>query len=165
MTTPRAALREPMLWLIVGIPLATVIGGFTTLWLAGQSGQSDVVPDDVQRTAQAQVVDLAPDMTAARLHLSAHITIDASTATVRADVVPVRAADTLILKFVHSLRAADDITLPMAREGDHWQARLPPLADAGWRLVLEDSQERWRLVGRLPRDSREAQLLPAVAVP
>jgi hypothetical protein len=165
MTAPRAALREPMLWLIVGIPLATVIGGFTTLWLAEQSGQSDVVPEDVQRTAQAQVVDLAPDLEAARQHLSAHVAVDTAGDAVRADVIPSPDDDALVLKFVHGLRAADDVTLPMTRDGDYWQAKLPSLASADWRLVLEDAQGRWRLVGRLPRGAREAHLLPAVAVP
>lgn len=29
--------REPVMWLAVAIPLATVIAGFTTLWLAGRA--------------------------------------------------------------------------------------------------------------------------------
>jgi hypothetical protein len=165
MTAPRAALREPMLWLIIAIPLATVIGGLTTLWLAEQSGQSDVVPEDVQRTAQAQVVDLAPDIEAARRHLSAHVAVDANNGAVRADLVSPNADDALVIKFVHGLRAADDVTLPMAREGDHWQASLPPMVSADWRLALEDAHGHWRLIGRLPRGSHQAQLLPAVMVP
>ncbi|MFO1375721.1 MAG: hypothetical protein U1F14_01770 [Steroidobacteraceae bacterium] len=29
--------REPMMWLVVAIPLATVVAGFTTLWLASRN--------------------------------------------------------------------------------------------------------------------------------
>jgi gas vesicle protein len=54
MTTPRAALREPMLWLIIGIPLATVIGGLVTLWLAAQDGKSHRAPEPAPQATKAQ---------------------------------------------------------------------------------------------------------------
>ena len=52
--------REPVMWLVVAIPLATVIAGFTTLWLANRypdtvvtvSGpQGPVARGDSSRTA------------------------------------------------------------------------------------------------------------------
>jgi hypothetical protein len=159
------ARREPMLWLIVGIPAATIVGGLFTLWLASRSGQSDAVADDVRHAAQAQVVDLAPDLEAARRRLSAHVAIDARDDTVRVDVVPGNSEDSLRLRFVHGIRAAEDVEVRLVLEDGHWRASLPRLVATDWRLVLEDSQGRWRLVGRLPRDQRETQLLPAVAAP
>ena len=52
--------REPVMWVVVAIPLATVIAGFTTLWLAHRhpdtvvtvSGPQGPVPRaDSSRTA------------------------------------------------------------------------------------------------------------------
>jgi hypothetical protein len=36
MSTPTSSrwYHEPLMWLVVAIPLATVVAGFTTLWLA-----------------------------------------------------------------------------------------------------------------------------------
>jgi hypothetical protein len=47
-TTDSRWYRQPVMWLVVAIPLATVIAGFTTLWLATRS------PDQVIAVAGPQ---------------------------------------------------------------------------------------------------------------
>lgn len=52
--------REPVMWLVVAIPLATVIAGFTTLWLANRT------PDTLVTVSgpQGPVPEIGPNGTA-----------------------------------------------------------------------------------------------------
>ncbi len=54
MNGSRARSAGPVLWLIVGIPLATIVGGLVTLWLAAQDGESHRAPDPAPQTTKAQ---------------------------------------------------------------------------------------------------------------
>ena len=47
-TTGSRWYREPLMWLVVAIPLATVIAGFTTLWIVSRN------PDTVVAVAGPQ---------------------------------------------------------------------------------------------------------------
>ena len=58
-----SAWRQPLLWLVLALPAATVVAGFTTLGLAA-AGPDTSGDAAVKRTAQAQVEDLAPDLAA-----------------------------------------------------------------------------------------------------
>ena len=57
----RPFLREPMVWLMLGLPLASVVAGVGLLVAAVRSGGADEVTDVVQGTAQIQVSTLGPD--------------------------------------------------------------------------------------------------------
>ncbi|MFT3800724.1 MAG: nitrogen fixation protein FixH [Burkholderiaceae bacterium] len=48
--------REPIMWLVVGAPLAAVIGGFTILWIA-MHVPDPVLATDYQRGATASGAD------------------------------------------------------------------------------------------------------------
>jgi len=164
MTSGRGRFGNPALWLIVGIPLLTLIGGYLTLRLAYQTGESDEVPDDVTRTGQAQVVELAPDQEAMRLRLVMSIAIDPLTRTVSALQVSGRPlpAQAIELQFVHPLKTAEDRAVQLQPSGSGWVATLPKLADSDWRLVLKDSALRWRLTGRMPRHASLAAMRPSL---
>jgi len=45
----RPARREPLVWLVVGIPALTVVAGFVTWWIAAQRADSDVADDHYKR--------------------------------------------------------------------------------------------------------------------
>ena len=74
---------SPELWLVVGIPLATVVGGMVTLALAVGDLSADGEHEGVQRTAQMQTADLDPDLAAARQGLSARLRVDRTDGQVR----------------------------------------------------------------------------------
>src|SRR3546814_10222127 len=57
----RHPLREPMIWLVIALPLAAVLGGIWMMVLSSRSGSIDSVSDDVQRTGKIQTTDLGPD--------------------------------------------------------------------------------------------------------
>src|SRR3546814_2092604 len=67
----RHPLREPMIWLVIALPLAAVLGGIWMMVLSSRSGSIDSVSDDVQRTGKIQTTDLGPDERAAQLRLGA----------------------------------------------------------------------------------------------
>ncbi len=76
-TQPRAAWKEPMVWLVAAIPAASVLASVALLVAAARSsGNDDAVADAVQRTAQVQVADLGPDLAARTAGLSATLRID-----------------------------------------------------------------------------------------
>ena len=52
--------REPMMWLVLGLPAMSVVAGVILVTLATRDS-SDSVGDVVTRTAQIQVADLGPD--------------------------------------------------------------------------------------------------------
>src|SRR3546814_1227870 len=54
----RHPLREPMIWLVIALPLAAVLGGIWMMVLSSRSGSIDSVSDDVQRTGKIQTTDL-----------------------------------------------------------------------------------------------------------
>ena len=77
-TPPRPWFREPLVWLVIGLPAMVVVAGVWTLVVAARAGGADSVPDTVRRTAQVQQADLGPDREAARLGLEAELAVDAS---------------------------------------------------------------------------------------
>ncbi len=73
---PRHPFREPMVWLVVGLPVLAVVAGIALLVIATRSGSSDAVIDTVERTAQVQTAELGPDARAGALKLSAVLQVD-----------------------------------------------------------------------------------------
>ena len=167
MSSVRPALREPWLWLVIGIPLATLFGAYLTLRLAYQNGASDTVPDEVVRTGQAQDVELAPDREAARRGLIVSLTIDPITGHVAAiqNAGASLPRTSLQLQFVHPLRSDHDRTIKLLPGGIGWQAQLPRLHGGDWQLVMKDPESQWRLVGRMPRHALRTTLRPALSPP
>lgn len=161
------ALRNPMVWLIVGLPALVIVAAFVTLAIAIRSGGSDALPDDVKRTAQIQTTDLGPDAFAAAEKLSAVIRIEeraidilpASGELLKTDEVrkrPVR------LSLQHPTRAADDRELELRPVAHGWRVDDTLDLSHDWRVQLVGADARWRLHGRLPKATRATLLQPAL---
>lgn len=77
----RHPLREPLVWLVAGIPLLTIVAGLATLWIAFQRADSNVTEDyykeglginrRIERDLQARALHLAGRLTAASEVISA----------------------------------------------------------------------------------------------
>jgi hypothetical protein len=163
--------RQPVVWLVLALLAAAVAGGVAMLIVAGD-GNSDAVPDQVQRTAGAQVADLDADELARQRQLSAIVRVDAKTGIVQ--VLPVTGdfdrARPLLLSLHHPVRAAEDRVLGLAPSGPGWQATARIDGSHDWNLQLapqdgtpEDG--RWRLRGRLPKGQQAARVAPALQAP
>src|SRR6478672_9457972 len=68
--------REPLVWLVFGIPAVAVVALLWMVFIAAGPGSTDSVDATVKHTAQIQVADLGPDEAAGRQHLAALLRID-----------------------------------------------------------------------------------------
>ncbi|MEZ5464494.1 MAG: FixH family protein [Lysobacteraceae bacterium] len=160
---PRPALREPMLWLVAGLPVVVVIAGFATLAIAIRAGGADALPDSVRRTAQVQQIDLGPDRVARDEGLHAEFSWN-DDGSLRLAINAVDASHTLLLQLIHPSDAAQDRQLALTPEAAFWTGTLPKGAEGhDWRLQLSPADRRWRLHGRWRAGESSARLEPALA--
>ncbi len=154
--------REPMMWLVLGLPLASVVAGVILVSLATRDA-SDSVGDVVQRTAQIQVTDLGPDARARDLRLSAIVRIDAG----YVEVLPVTGdydrSQPLRLRLRHPTLAASDLELRVAPSDNGWRVEAEVGLEHDWKLELMPEGTPWRLQGRLPKGQRAAHVKPALS--
>lgn len=156
-----SALRQPLVWLVIALPLLSVVAGVSLLFVA--SDPLDAVGDSVKRTAQVQETDLSRDFETQRLGLKAQARRTGDTI----EVAPLGAgfarAVPLELILRHPLRASEDRVATLAPTRAGWTARVEGL-DAGhdWILELAPTDRRWRLVGRWQAGAPNAALQPAL---
>lgn len=157
--------RQPVVWLMMVLVGAVVVGSIIMYVVANKDGPMDVVPDKVQSTGQAQQVDLGPDGRAAQRNLAAIARIDEEHGYV--EVIPVSGdfdrKATLTLHLHHPTRAADDMALALAATDTGWRVDAKPALDHDWLLQLAPAKgDAWRLRGRMPRGQLAVQLRPAL---
>jgi hypothetical protein len=165
MEPKRSPWREPMVWMLIALPLAAVVASVWLLVAALRSGGDDAIADPVQSTAQIQVSDLGPDMQARQRQLSAVLRVGAGFV----EVLPVsgdfdRRAP-LKLSLRHPAIAAADRALQLQPTPTGWRARIALDSGHDWKLQLAPTDGRWRILGRLPKGQQAAHLAPVLAAP
>lgn len=160
--TARPSWREPMLWLVFGLPLASIVAGVGLVIVAVRAGGADSVTDQVQRVAQIQTTDMGPDQRAQAMNLSAIVRLQSG----RIDVVPVTGnlgTGALRLTLAHPAQAAEDRQLTLVRTATGWS--VDAVLDAGhdWNVQVADDVGRWRLRGRLQKNTQAVRLAPSQA--
>ncbi|MBW8851287.1 MAG: FixH family protein [Xanthomonadales bacterium] len=158
-------LRNPMVWLMIGLPLAAVVAGLSTLYIAIASGGSDAIPEDVRRTAQVQTVELGADEAAAKRKLTAVLSLQEDAVEVLPATGEFDRRQPLTLLLQHPIEAAKDVTLTLAPTAAGWRAEAKVPVDHAWRVRLGDAGETWRIRGRLPAGQRGILLQPALDDP
>jgi hypothetical protein len=158
------AWREPMMWLVIGIPAITVVASVWLMVKLSGGPPDDVVRDDVQRVAQIQVGDLAPDEKARQLGLSLLLSVLDEHLELRPTTgAAPKSDDPLRLILAHPLRASEDRELLLQPENGLWQASATVPVDHDWNVTLLGADGSWRLTGRLIRGSNAVLLQPALA--
>ena len=159
----RPGWREPLVWLVFGIPAIAVVALVWMVFIAAGPGSTDSVDTTVKRTAQIQVADLGPDEAAARLRLAALLRIDGKDL----EVLPLHAgfdtAKPLKLALRHPTRSELDHELLMQPTATGWRATLKLDLAHDWTLRLVPQDNQWRLQGRLPRGQLSARLQPVTS--
>jgi hypothetical protein len=157
---------HPELFLVLALPVATLLGGFATLRLAQGDLSADGAAEGVRRTAQVQVAELDADLAAARRRLRAELVVERAAGGVRVRVDDAQATRAgLRLEFLHPLHARRDQVANLQSRGGDWFAAMAPDTGSRWRVVLSDPARRWRLVGTLERGASRVSLRPALAAP
>jgi hypothetical protein len=159
--TPRNWKREPLVWLLIGIPLSSVIMGFIMLTLAIQSSSGLVVDDYYRKGKQINRV-LARDKLAWELGLAASFrTLESGRIEIRfAPGISVIPGERFELKLVHATRPGLDRDLYFDNHNLRLlEADLKIPGPGRWNLFLQT--EDWRLTGSLQYpQSGSAELLP-----
>lgn len=165
--TPPHKTRNPVLWLVVGLPAVVVVASLTTLYIAINAGGSDAIPDEVRRTAQIQTTELGPDERAATLKLSAvfsvlegHVEVLPASGTLVDDKA--LRGQPLRLLLQHPTLAAEDRELKLVPTAAGWRADIALDPNHDWRIQLMPEGTAWRLRGRLPTGQRGVLLTPSV---
>ena len=151
-----------MVWLMLGLPAASVVAGIGLLVVALRSGGADTVRDEVQRTAQAQVSELGPDARAEAMKLSALLRLEGSSL----EVLPVNGEfardEGLLLTLSHPTDAAQDRELILQPTALGWRALTDARATHDWIAVLAPIDRQWRMRARLRSGQRAVLLRPAL---
>jgi uncharacterized protein len=159
---------NPVLWLVIALPLLGVAGSIASLALAVTRGDSELPKsyhwegDDLERDRQLQAAAL-------RLGVGAAIEFDAAAgrcAVALRSLAPGPAPAGLRLTLTHPTDPAADRRVDLRLEGGRYVAPCAPLPAAHWWLELADDQGRWLLRGRALGDLQPAVRLGAgAAVP
>ena len=147
MSDGRKSWQEPMVWLMVGIPAATVVAGLATLAIALRAGSMDTVPASVQRVAQAQVLASAIDDSTAGKGYRGYLLLERGPTAWRVSVKTVPAtlaAAPLHVLFVHPTLASRDVRVELA-DGKASTADAPDFIPQ--QIIVSDAAGTWRLVG------------------
>ena len=162
--SPRPARREPMLWLVFGLPALVVVASLVTVWISARGGANDPVADDARRTAQSQTTELAPDEAAAKLGLSAVLSVQEDDSLL---LVPVTGSfprqASLALRLAHPLEAGRDLRVELKPTELGWSAPAKVGDGNDWNVTLQDGAGQWRIVGRLRAGEHAVRLAPALA--
>lgn len=159
----RPAPREPMLWLVFGLPALVVVASLVTVWISARGGANDPVADDVRRTAQIQTTELAPDETAAQLGLSAVLSVQDGTLLLVPATGTFPRQSPLGLRLAHPLEAGRDLRVELNPTELGWSVAAKVDDGNDWNATLQDSTGQWRIVGRLRAGEHAVRLAPALA--
>lgn len=164
MTGQRSGWREPMVWLVAGLPIAAVIGSVWLVVVAVRAGGADAVADQVQRTGQIQTADLGPDARAAELGLAAVVQVDRGTLRVFPAGGAFARGQPLRLTLLHPQHQAADRSVEMQPDATGWHAQLALDGSHDWLVHVTDRAGTWRLRGRLTKGQHAAHLGPSLRI-
>jgi len=155
--------HHPMLWLVFGLPAASMVAGIGLVVAAVRSGGGDVAIDQVQRMAQVQMTELGPDQRATALHLSAVLQVQDGGLEVFPASGDFARDQALTLRLVHPSDGALDRTEQLLPSALGWQVPGEFANDHDWLLQLAPADGQWRVHGRLGARQQAAHLRPALS--
>jgi hypothetical protein len=160
-SSPGSWKREPLVWMLIAIPLSAVIMGVVMITLAIQSDSGLVVDDYYKKGKQINRV-LARDKFAYELGLAAGFKIEADgSIEIRFDPeVQFIPGDTIDLELIHATMPGLDQKLILQKDATHLLSGEISLSGKGrWNLYLQTGD--WRLTGSLQYPQQTtAELLP-----
>jgi len=140
--------KEPMVWLIAGLPASAVVAGIATVMIAAHKPDSMVSEQHVKQGMAVVSTASTREEQAARLMIAAEITSQAGQCAVNLSGRFEKQPETLTMTVVHPTHADRDMRLRLIKSGSGiYVTDLPgPLAGKR-RFVLEPEDMAWRLAG------------------
>jgi len=151
----------PLMWFVVGLPVAVVVAAFVTLGIAIRSSD-DVVRDDFRKEGLAIYSDPARDAAAAEAGARAVLEVDASGAiSASLTLLHGERPDELLVVLSHATRAEYDQMVTLRRRDGTYAGRGQALAPGRWYVEITPPGREWRLKG----DFRDAAAGLQLAAP
>lgn len=151
----------PIVWVVIGIPLVSVVVTLSIVWISVKTFDGLVV-DDYYRKGLEINRDLARDRNAKRISLEANASIEDNQ--LRFELQSNSDGpwpDRLVLGFYHPTVSDRDILVTLVHEGSGKYSALPPqLAFGKWNVMT--GTETWRLKGTLFHPAEEGFSLKPV---
>ncbi len=159
MSDNRPWYRHGWVWFVIALPLAAVIAGLSTVYIAASDPDSLVV-DDYYKKGLAINAVLDRERRARQLGLRADLMLSGDRLRVTLQAArPLDALQRIEVRFIHPARSRFDQTVALERIGPGvYEGRLgSPLPGSRWYVHISGPGKRWRLEGRL--DSAREQRL------
>lgn len=150
---------NPVLVLVIALPLLAVIASFVSLALAVTRGDSEL-PKNYHWEGGALDRDQESQARAARLQIAGTLGFDPASGQCTL-LLRGAAPAALRLTLTHPTVASLDRHMLLHPSGDRYAAPCSALPDAHWWLELSDEQGGWLLRGRLHGDLHEPVQLGA----
>lgn len=135
--------REPWPWILMSGPVAVLVAGSATMWIAFASADG-LVADDYYKQGLAINRRLAKEDEADRRGISAEVRLapDRLRVALRGD-----APRALFVQLAHATRAGHDVRLRLTPAGAGiYEAEVSGLPRGHWHVVIEDPRGAWRIV-------------------
>lgn len=139
--------RNPVLWLVIALPLLAVAGSVASMLLA-VGGSDAPLPERYHWEGSQLDADDARLAVAARRGISAVFGVDAAAGECRV-VLQGAAPAELRLTLTHATLAGLDQHVVLQRTGDAYTGRCAPLGQGHWWLELADADGSWLIRQRL----------------
>jgi hypothetical protein len=133
--------RQRWPWLIMAGPLAVLVAGAVTTWIAFASADG-LVAEDYYKQGMGINRRLAREEAARAQGISAQVELSSSIVVTLQGAAP----EALFVHLAHATRAGHDVRLRLVPSGGKYVAELPPLPPGRWHIAIEDPRGTWRLV-------------------
>lgn len=141
--------KEKYLWMVISLPILTVVAGVTTVIIAYNQSDS-LVNDDYFKQGLAINVSLAKQKYAQQIGLSAKLEFDIESQLLLVNLKADKAIKgSILLDLSHPTKKQLDkkITLSLL-SGNDFVADLPKLNPSYWYVKLQDENQQWILKSR-----------------
>ncbi|MCB1930047.1 MAG: FixH family protein [Rhodocyclaceae bacterium] len=147
--------REKLVWMLISLPAAAIVGGIATIVIATRTSDG-LVADDYYKQGLAINQTIARDEMARQLGLVAQIELGADSVRARLESrVAAPLPDRLVLTLVHPTRSGEDQLVTLTRQGDMYAGEIHNPSAGRWQIRLEDERRNWRMNGaaQLPAET------------
>jgi len=141
--------RQPLVWMLIAIPLSAVFGGISMIYLAVTTNDG-LVKDDYYKYGKQINLVLERDLEAKRIGLSGEFNLEPQTGTVSVQLATKEGAlpPTISLELLHATRSGQDKSIELVLTPEKkYHGLVTTLAAGRWYVQLTTAQ--WRLNAEL----------------
>jgi len=145
----RAWWKEPMIWLVAGLPATAVVASFITYFIAANN-QDPLVNAGYQKVGLAPGQDTSRQQLAASLGIEGELVVIEGRANLRLSGRLDQMPSHLELLLLHPTQSSHDVRIQLQASGQgDYVGAMPKGLQGKWQWILEPSDQAWRLAGGL----------------